>query len=158
MKIGRNPKGFTLFELLVVIAILAITALIAIPNFIGWRSKAKLRGAADNLKGELQGAKASAARESSWVVIEFFQGSYRIFVDNGAGGGNRNNRILDGSERILRQRDLPAGVQIESSPETTFFNPRGRTGAAGTIVLLNNAGARLNLIIGPMGTIRIEEG
>ena len=91
-------------------------------------------------------------------VIEFFQNNYRVFVDNGAGGGNRNNRILDGSERVLRQRQLPSGVQIESSPGTTFFNPRGRTGAAGTIVLLNTAGARLNLIISPMGRIRLEEG
>lgn len=158
MQIARNSRGFTLIELLVVIGILALVAILAAPNLMDWRARAKLRGAANNLKGELQGAKHSAARESSWVVIEFFQNSYRVFADNGAGGGVRNNRVLDGTERILRQRDLPPGVQIESGPATSFFNPRGRTGAAATIVLLSNGGARLSLVISPMGGIRIKDG
>jgi prepilin-type N-terminal cleavage/methylation domain-containing protein len=160
MPVAQNSKGFSMAELMVVVGILAVVAVIAAPNIIKWRSNAKLRGAVQNLRGELQAAKASAARESCWVVVEFFGDRYRVFVDNGAGaGGNKNNNVLDGSERIIRERQLPAGVSIEPSAFTkTHFNPRGTTGAAGTLALVNKRGDRKKLIISGMGRIRIEDG
>ena len=156
--ITRNSNGVTFFELMVVIGILAIIAVAAVPNIISWRGNVNLRGAVDNLKGELQAAKASAAREGSWVVIEFFSDRYHVFVDNGVGaGGLKNDGILNGDEKISRQRKLPSGVNIESSAFTkTHFNPRGTTGAAGTVTLANSRGDQKKLIISPMGRIRIE--
>ena len=53
--------GFTLLEAMIVIFIIAIVATVAAPNFIAWRSKARLRSAADNLKGDLELAKTKAA-------------------------------------------------------------------------------------------------
>ena len=158
--ITRYSKGVTFFELMVVIGILAVIAVVAVPSIMSWRSNVKLRGAVDNLKSELQAAKASAAREGSWVVIEFFSDRYQVFVDNGIGaGGVKNDGLLNGDEKIIRQRKLPSGVNIESSAFTkTHFNPRGTTGAAGTVTLANAIGDQKKLIISPMGRIRIENG
>ena len=158
--ITRNSKGVTFFELMIVIGILAVIAVAAVPSIMSWRGNVKLRGAVDNLKGELLAAKASAAREGSWVVIEFFTDRYQVFVDNGTGtGGLKNDGILNGDEKIIRHRKLPPGVHIESSAFTkTHFNPRGTTGAAGTVTLANSKGDQKKLIISPMGRIRIEDG
>lgn len=160
MNIRQNSKGVTFTELIVVIGILAVISVAAVPNILSWRGNAKLRGAADNLKGELQAAKASAAREGSWVVIEFFNDRYQVFVDNGIGSsGLKNDGVMNGDEKITRQRKLPSGVTIEPSAFTkTHFNSRGRTGAAGTVILENSRGDRRKVIISAMGRIRMEDG
>lgn len=160
MQISRNAKGITIIELLVVIGILAIIAVFAAPNFLSWRSNMSLRGAVNNIKGDLQNAKSSAARESARVVLEFVNNRMRIFVDDGAGPtGVKNNSIRDGSERIIRERELPVSVTVISSTFVkTHFNPRGTSGAAGTFILEHANGARMNVIVSPMGRIRIENG
>jgi prepilin-type N-terminal cleavage/methylation domain-containing protein len=160
MKIASDKKAMTFTELMVVIAILAVIGVAATPSILSWRGNVKLRSAADNLKGDLLAAKASAARESSWVVIEFFGDRYRVFVDNGTGtGGAKNDGLLNGSEAVIRQRKLPSGVSIEPSAFTkTHFNARGTTGAAGTVTLVNSRGDRKMLIISPMGRIREQDG
>jgi len=108
----------------------------------------------------LQNAKASAARESARVVLEFVNNRMQVFVDDGAGPtGIKNNSIRDGSERIIRDRELPAAVTVISSTFIkTHFNPRGTSGAAGTFILEHANGTRMNVIISPMGRIRIENG
>ena len=83
----RNNKGLTIFEVLVVIGILAIVSAFVVPGIVNWRSDVKIRGAANNLKGDLEMAKARAIRENNWVSVMFNAKGYTVFIDNGAGGG-----------------------------------------------------------------------
>ena len=100
-----NPHncGYSLLELMIVVALLAITAAIAIPNMIAWRGDDKLRGAINNLKGDLNMAKTMAVRENAPVAILFSANEYEIFLDNGASPANW---IREGDERVLRNRQL----------------------------------------------------
>ena len=54
-------RGLTILEVLIVLGILAILAAIVTPNIVGWRTDVQLQGAASNLKGDLEMAKARVA-------------------------------------------------------------------------------------------------
>lgn len=54
----RDEKGFTLIELMVVVLIIAILLAIAIPTFLGLRTRAQDRAAQSDLRNGLVAAKA----------------------------------------------------------------------------------------------------
>jgi len=104
-------------ELMTVIAIIAILSAIAIPNFFSWRRDAQMRAAADELLSTVQVAKLRAIKERTNCVVLFDSGnsSYVAFVDNGAGGGNADNEVRDGTEAVFRRGELPATVEMYSA-------------------------------------------
>ena len=52
----RKDAGFSLGELITIMGILTVLAAIALPNFIGWRSKAQLGRAAQDVYSQFQKA------------------------------------------------------------------------------------------------------
>jgi type IV fimbrial biogenesis protein FimT len=162
----KKQNGFTIYELLTAIGIIGILAIIAVPNMISWRSEVKLRGASNNLRGDLQLAKLSALREKDIVAVIFTANSYHIFFDSGA-GGNAGNWNLDADEVLIRNRQLPAGVSI--ALPTTLDAPNNRTrfdgrglpdpatlsggGLTGTVTLQNSSGSQMPLTINRLGRI-----
>lgn len=161
----RNKRGLTLFEMLVVVCLLAILAAFVAPNIMNWRREVQLRGAANNLKGDLEMAKINAIRENNYVAI-MFQDTlhYEIFVDNGAGdGGIPKNWIRDGEERVLRVREMPAGVTIDFSSTSfgflgkkTRFTGRGHC-TAGSTFLNNEKNDRIRVILNRLGRITLKK-
>lgn len=147
----KKSEGFSLFELLVVLAVVAVVSAIVTPSILSWRSNAKLRGAAGNLKSDLQLSKVKAVRERSPVTITFMATHYQVtFTDK------------DGNVRTLRNRKLPGGVRVDldstnftSMGDKTVFNGRGLP-QAGSAVLVNNSGQQKRVIVSPLGRIRIE--
>jgi type II secretion system protein H len=151
MEIMKKKGGFSLFELLVVIAVIAVVSAIVTPNIISWRSNAKLRGAAGNLKGDLEMSKARAVRERTPVTVTFTATNYQVsYTDK------------DGNARTLRNRQLPAGVRLDLDGtgfgwmgDQTRFNGRGIP-VAGSAVLVNTKGDQKNIIVSALGRIRVE--
>ena len=147
----KKSGGFSLFELLVVLAIVAVVSVIAVPGILSWRSNASLRGAAGNLKGDLELSKAKAVRERSPVTVTFLATHYQVtFTDK------------DGNVQTLRNRKLPGGVRVDldstnftSLGDKTVFNGRGLP-QAGSAVLVNNSGQQKKIVVSPLGRIRIE--
>jgi type IV fimbrial biogenesis protein FimT len=149
----RNNAGFTIWELMIVIAIIAILSAIAVPNMIGWRERAKLRGVFENLRGDLQWAKIRAIRDHDLVAVVFEPGRYEI---NDAAGVT------------IRARQLSAGVVINLGASTipadpdnlnhlkAQFNSRGRCPDDGTLVLEDSTGEQRQISINPLGQIRQE--
>lgn len=160
----QNDKGLTIIELMVVIGILAILAGFVTPNVINWRSGVALRGAANNLKGDLELAKARAIRENDHVAIVFRDAKhYEIFLDNGEGmGGIEKNWIWDGAEPLLRKREMPGGVTIDVA-DTSFgplgaktrFNARGHC-TPGHTILQNTKGRKYEVKLNRLGLITVE--
>ena len=147
----HKKDGFSLYELLVVVAIIAVVSTVVAPPIMSWRNSAKLRGAADNMRGDLEMSKTRAVRERMPVTVTFAETNYRItFTDR------------EGNDRTLRDRQLPAGVRIDlgstafgSMGDETRFNSRGLP-IAGSAVLVNAKGEQKTIIVSTLGRIRIE--
>ena len=102
----RRQSGFTLAELMVVIAIIALLTSVAVPNFLSWLPKYRLKSAADELFTNLNLAKLTAVRNGEPCAVSFTANGYTI----------------DSLGRSINLADYGSGV--------TFALPPGETGSA----------------------------
>jgi prepilin-type N-terminal cleavage/methylation domain-containing protein len=154
----RNDSGFTLFELMVVLGIMAILASVAVPGFLGWLPKYRMRSAADEVLSTLQHAKLRAIRENSIVSVNFnfVNDSYLTFLDNGA-GADAGNGTQEAGETTVKNGRMPAGIDLQDATipplvplgPVVRFTPRGFPDASGDIVITNgNISRTINLTLG----------
>jgi prepilin-type N-terminal cleavage/methylation domain-containing protein len=127
-KMHKN-SGFTLLELAVVIAIIGILSGIAIPNFINWLPKYKLKKAAMDMRSNFYSTKLNAVKTNgSWAVIfDTANNEYHICSDSGA------NSVWDGPSgddtvvKTVNLSDYNAGVKFTVDDSLLIFGNRGMT-------------------------------
>lgn len=152
----RGQGGFTIAELMVVIAIVAIMATLALPNFIGPAAESRLRGAGDNLRGDLQLARARAVRDAVPVALAFTAEGYTLFTDEGA-----TQRSLDAGETVIRARRFDSGVRCDTgatdfTDKAVRFDTRGRALQSGTVVLTGRNGEQVRMVLSLLGQITVQ--
>ena len=161
MKTMHKDSGFSIIEMLIVIAVLAVIAAIAVPHMIGSRGAANLRGAVENLKGDLQLAKLKAVQESGTVAVSFAGTWYWVFTDDGPTQEGHYDENPPDEERRFRARELPAGVSIDLL-STDFggnnylrFNNRGLPENTGKVVVESSSGGQRTIELNRLGRINI---
>jgi len=128
-----RESGFSMIELVVVVGLIVIMAAMAIPNIAGFIRNYRIRGAVQQVAGEIQTArnKAISRNTNAGVVFRIMDSdSYRIWVtDNNDPAG------------LGPLRQLPPGVVFNVATGTQAsgmaFDRLGRTcafGSAGCIV------------------------
>ena len=151
----RKADGITFIELMMALSIFALIAVFATPSLLSWRSNARLRGAASNLKGDMEMAKLKAIQVNDTVVIHFTRDNYTIFKDD-----IPTNGVYDAGEDIYGDRTLPPGVKIDLaktnfSGESARFKGRG-TADPGSAILVNTRGAEKTITVTGLGRITIK--
>jgi prepilin-type N-terminal cleavage/methylation domain-containing protein len=143
----RNESGLTLFELMVVVGIMAILASVAVPGFLGWLPKYRMRSAADDVLSTLEYARLRAVRENDTVAVTFFpvNDSYQVLLNDGAGAKVKSGR-------------MPAGIDLQSTDfplDMARFRSRGIPVVGGNIVVANGTTTRtINLTLGGSASIQ----
>ena len=135
---ANRIHGLTLMEILVVIFLIAITSTFAVPGIMKWREAGKLRGAAENLKGDLELAKLRAIQENGAVAVQFSAAGYPIFIDI----DKNDSPDPPASDSVLKSITLPPGVKIDTANTSfggslvTNFSGRG-TARNGTCTMVS---------------------
>jgi hypothetical protein len=88
-------------------------------------------------------ARVAAVNKNSTVSMVFNPGanSCIAFLDNGEGaGGAPNDGLRNGTERLVREVDLPGGVDLKNPTFGSLiqFNNRGMPNAGGDVVVENS--------------------
>jgi prepilin-type N-terminal cleavage/methylation domain-containing protein len=155
----RKNSGFTAYELAVTIAIISVIAALTLPPYLKWWRTSRLQSAVSNMTTDLEMAKTRAIRENASVVIEFYSGSYTIFVDNNK-DWNPNN-----GEDIVLNRSLPAGVFVDTaSLEFPTVNDKIRFNGRGIPfeivseeeIQINQASNNRKITINRLGNINVQ--
>lgn len=154
--------GFTLIELLLALAVLAVLTVSATPSLLELLDRQRLRGAAENLRGDLLLARAEALRLNVPVSV-----SFRL---DGAGGG-WCYALSDAGPCDCRPggacalAGAPAhgtdsarfpriGLATNLRLRTATFQPARGTVNAGTVTL--TAGAQtVDVVLSTLGRIRL---
>jgi len=86
-RLAKDEEGFTLIELMVVVLIIAILIAIAVPTFLGARSKAQARQVQSNLRNAFSAEKTAFTDNQAYVAAATVAGDEPSlsFVDAGAG-------------------------------------------------------------------------
>jgi type IV fimbrial biogenesis protein FimT len=153
----RRMEGFSLVELMMVICVLALISAIATPSLLNWRNNAKLRGAASNLKGDMELARLKAIQVNDTVVVHFTENGYKVFKDD----SGLTSGEYDAGEALYGDRTLPGGVKINldktgfgASGDSARFKGRG-TAASGSAVLVNVKETEKKVTVSSLGRITI---
>ena len=110
---GRPERGFSLVEMLIVVLIVAVMAAVALPNIGQYIRNYRIKGAATQVAGEMQTARAKAIMTNANAGVSFVAvdaDSYRfvqedLLVDVAAGS------VPDGTQ-FSPLMDLPLGVRF----------------------------------------------
>jgi type IV fimbrial biogenesis protein FimT len=164
----RNESGFTLSELMIAIAIIAILTSVALPGILGWLPKYRLGSAAGDILSAIEYARLTAVKQNTSAGLSFTTASdtYRLWIDNGDGGGVADDAAENGTERVVKNGKMPAGIDMTiasfGAAPRFRFNGMGiptRTDGSlggGNIVLTNQKGDIRTIIVNKGGSGSIQ--
>ena len=114
--------------MLVAVVVFSILASVAVPQFIAFRPKNRLNGAARQVYSELMWARAKAVNENRTYVVTF--------------PTNSSMQIAGSTTRVINIQADYSDVTLTSSALTVTFSSRGTTDVTPTITLTNSGGTK----------------
>lgn len=146
----KTQHGMTMVELMVVMLILILGSAMAVPAFISWQPRYKLKSAASDLSSALQRARVFAVQNKADISVRFVDvNTYYIDIDD---DGNFNNDDI--------RTDLTRyghGVAFMAVGTDVTYSPRGTTGDAQTLSLSNRNAEQYDVVIRSGGGVRVVE-
>lgn len=123
-----SQRGFSLAEVLVAVVIFGLLSAVAVPQFVAFRPKNRLNGAARQIYSELMWARSKAVNENSAYVVTF--------------PTNQTMQIAGSTTKTVNIQTEYSDVTLTSTATTITFSSRGTASVAPTITLSNPAGSK----------------
>jgi len=140
----RSQSGFTLLETAVVVVIATVILSITLPKFQQFLDYYRLSASANLVASELNAGHALAISRN-WI--------YEVNLDT----GNSTIQIIDPNDpnnSPRTEKSLQSGNTFSSVPVNRIqFYSRGHA-RAGTIVLVNQSGYSISIVVSPSGRIK----
>lgn len=152
-------------ELLIVISLIFIISAIAVPNFINYMPKYRLKSATKDLYSNLQIAKLTAVKRHRQTVIQISSNGYRIFVDENADfvKDSGDDVVVDVGWDDYTDVSLSANTFDTSTGQPLIaFRSDGiptdsaHVVASGSATLVGGNGNTMQVLVSQGGAIRIE--
>lgn len=153
-------------EAMVVVMVVAILANVALPSFAGLMARERVRGAADNLRGDLNFARSEAAKRQTRVYVVFSAGSqwcYTVTTDPACGCGG-TCASPDSVLKVVSSSEAAQGAVLSASFAGSFcgsqecvrFEPvQGKaTGSNGTAHFQGAEGSQYEVRVSALGRVR----
>jgi type IV fimbrial biogenesis protein FimT len=157
--ISRGEAGFSLIEMAVVLVIFGITLTATIPAFSRLMQSNSLQDAAKQLSGHLRLSRQMAVASGVSHILDWnvADETYLIIRDE------NENDTPDVGETTTGPFTLPGRVDLQDSGVDPFstslvvFSRDGSASESGTVVLSNDRGHSMNLILlAPTGQVRLD--
>jgi len=124
----KAQAGFTLTEVTIVVAIFGLLVMVAVPNYLDWNRKYKLKDAVATLHGNIGLARMNAINQSTTVTVTVTQPTAASLVtvtfQNSAGAAVLPPMTLDKEVSLTNAAGATIGAGV-SSPQDVQLSPMG---------------------------------
>lgn len=160
MKIRRNQRGVTFIELMTVVAVIGIMAAMAVPSFLSYMPKLRVKSAARTVAAQLRLARSKAVAERRPYGVSFNMASRSMVLfadtDNPAG---QSYSVLDST---LKADTLNSQVNLNSctyANNCVVFNSTGAASSSGDLQVVTGDGSIIMAInvLASTGRVRLSE-
>jgi prepilin-type N-terminal cleavage/methylation domain-containing protein len=155
----HSQRGFSLVELMIVGAIIGVASLVAVPNFIVWKSRSELKEAVTEVANQLYEAKVVARSQNKpvTVTIDINGQAVRTTITNSATGALVKTTLSSPLPHVSTLMVGPSPGWTSAPTATVSFSSIGtRSGGPGPtlnqeLAFVNDKGLQYALKVTPRG-------